>query len=167
MMKSSHGGLSGLRREWEMLNNRTVLSGLMFAGVGLFGIYLSRNYPVGTAVDMGTGYVPRLLCWILVGLGAIVLLQGYREYQATRDTGVGVFAAWRGLIFVTASLVVFALALETLGLIIAIGLLVGIGAIAGADLRPVETAIAAVVLAVMSWVIFVVGLGLPIPVWPW
>jgi Tripartite tricarboxylate transporter TctB family. len=167
MTKRGDGGLSVLRREWEMLNNRTVLSGLMFAGVGLFGLYLSRNYPVGTATDMGTGYVPRLLCWILVGLGAIVLLQGYREYQATRDTGVGVFAAWRGLIFVTAGLVVFALALETLGLIIAIGLLVGIGAIAGADLRPVETVIAGIALAVMSWAIFVVGLGLPIPVWPW
>lgn len=168
MTKDSHGSLRGFSREWEILNNRTVLSGLMFAGIGLFGLYVSRNYPVGTATDMGTGYVPRLLCWTLVGLGAIILLQGYREYQATGDTGVGVFAAWRGLIFVTVGLVAFALTLETLGLVVAIGLLVGIGAIAAAaELRPLETVIAGIVLAFLSWAIFVVGLDLPLPVWPW
>ena len=116
---------------------------------------------------MGTGYVPRLLCWILVALGVIVLLQGYREYQATREAGVGVFAAWRGLFFVTASMVVFALTLETLGLVVAIMLLVGVGAFGARDLRAVETTIAGAVFAAMSWAIFVVGLGLPIPVWPW
>jgi hypothetical protein len=167
MTKGSQGGLSSFRVEWGALNNKTVLSGLMFAGVGLFGLYVSRNYPVGTATDMGTGYVPRLLCWILVALGALIVLQGYREYQVTRETGVGVFAAWRGLIFVTGSLVAFALALETLGLVVSIGLLVGIGALAGADLRLIETVVAGVVLAAMSWAIFVVGLGLPLPVWPW
>jgi hypothetical protein len=71
------------------------------------------------------------------------------------------------LIFVTGSLVAFALALETLGLIVSIGLLVGIGALAGADLRLVETVVAGALLAVMSWAIFVIGLGLPLPVWPW
>jgi hypothetical protein len=167
MTKSSHGRLIQHRGGWDILANKTVLSGLMFAGVGLFGLYVSRNYPIGTTLDMGTGYVPRLLCWALVGLGAIILLQGYREYQATRESGVGIFTAWRGLFFVTASLVVFALTLETLGLVVAIMLLVGVGALGARDLRPVETAIAGVVLAAMSWAIFVVGLGLPIPVWPW
>jgi putative tricarboxylic transport membrane protein len=33
-------------------------------------------------------------------------------------------------------------------------------------LRPLETAIAAVALIVMSWAIFIVGLGLTLPVWP-
>ncbi len=167
MIKNDHGRLIRHRGGWDILINKTVLSGLMFAGVGLFGLYVSRNYPIGTTLDMGTGYVPRLLCWLLVALGAIVLLQGYREYQATREAGVGVFAAWRGLFFVTASMVVFALTLETLGLVVAIMLLVGVGAFGARDLRVVETAIAGVVLAAMSWAIFVVGLGLPIPVWPW
>jgi putative tricarboxylic transport membrane protein len=56
------------------LARRDVLSGLMFAGVALFGLWLSRDYPIGTALRMGTGYVPRLLCWILLGLGVIVLV---------------------------------------------------------------------------------------------
>lgn len=165
--KGGHGRLNEYRYELNMLNNRTILSGLMFVGVGLFGLYVSRNYPIGSALDMGTGYVPRLLCWMLVGMGAIVLLQGYREYQATRSTGAGIFAAWRGLLFVTVSLVVFALSLEHLGLIVAIALLVGIGALATPELRLVETVIAGVMLALMSWAIFVLALGLSIRVWPW
>ena len=56
-----------------------MLSGLLFIAIAAFGLWASRNYPVGTALRMGTGYVPRLLCWLLLGLGAIVLVQGLRQ----------------------------------------------------------------------------------------
>ncbi len=45
-------------------------------------------------------------------------------------------------------------------------LLVGIGAIAARDIRIWETLVAALVLVGLSWVIFILGLGLTIPVWP-
>jgi hypothetical protein len=38
--------------------------------------------------------------------------------------------------------------------------------VAARDLRPLETLAAAVVLIVLSWAIFILGLGLTIPVWP-
>ena len=55
-----------------------MLSGLLFIAIAAFGLWVSRNYPVGTALRMGTGYVPRLLCWLLLGLGVVVLVQGLR-----------------------------------------------------------------------------------------
>ena len=67
-----------------MLARRDVLAGLLFIGVAILGLWLSRDYPIGTALRMGTGYVPRLLCWILLGLGAVVLVQGLREAQDVR-----------------------------------------------------------------------------------
>ena len=139
----------------------------MFMGVAVLGLWLSRDYPIGTALRMGTGYVPRLLCWMLRGLGAVIFLQGMFEAHArgVRITGRG-GSAWRPLIFVTLSLLVFALTLERLGLVIAILLLIGIGSLASRDLRPVETIAAALVLIALSWGIFIVGLGLTIPVWP-
>ena len=70
------------------------------------------------------------------------------------------------MILVTLSLVTFALTLERFGLVISILLLIGIGSFASRDLRPVETIAAALVLTVLSWGIFIVGLGLTIPVWP-
>ncbi len=152
---------------WRMFAHKNVLAGLMFMGVAALGLWLSRNYPIGTALRMGTGYVPRLLCWILLGLGAVIFLQGMYDAAArgVRVAGRG-GSAWRPLIFVTLSLVTFALTLEWLGLVIAILLLIGIGAFASRDLRPIETFVAALVLIALSWGIFIVGLGLTIPVWP-
>ena len=62
----------------RMLARKDVLSGLLFIAVAAFGLWLSRDYPIGTALRMGTGYVPRLLCWMLLGLGVVVLAQGLR-----------------------------------------------------------------------------------------
>ena len=45
-------------------------------------------------------------------------------------------------------------------------LLIGVGAVAARELRPLETIASALVLIVLSWGIFILGLGLTIPVWP-
>jgi putative tricarboxylic transport membrane protein len=163
----------------QTLMHKHVLSGLMFVGIAIFGLWVSRDYPIGTALRMGTGYVPRLLCWCLLALGCLILFQGLRESRpraafsndpsrpdAHRDEQqVGAWG-WRALVCVTASLVIFGLALETLGLVISILLLTGVGALAAPGLRPLETVAAAAVLIALSWAIFILGLGLTIPVWP-
>ena len=151
---------------WRMLARKDVLSGLLFAGVALFGLWLSRDYPIGTGLRMGTGYVPRLLCWILLGLGVVVLVQGLRQAQDARSLSSDDISAWRPVVFGAASLVIFGLSIERLGLVISILLLIGVGAVATRALRPVETFVAALVLIALSWGIFILGLGLTIPVWP-
>jgi putative tricarboxylic transport membrane protein len=148
---------------WDILARADVLSGLLFIAIAAFGLWVSRNYPVGTALRMGTGYMPRLLCWILLGLGVIVLIQGLRQQAAPLRASP---QAWRAVLSVTLSLVAFGLSIERLGLVLAILLLTGIGALATRSLRLVETAIAALALIALSWAIFIYGLGLTIPVWP-
>ena len=150
----------------RLLARKDVLAGLLFMGVAVLGLWLSRDYPIGTAFRMGTGYVPRLLCWILLGLGAIVLIQGLRDAAARRAFRFGRRRRWRPVLFVTASLAIFGLAIERLGLVVSILLLVGFAAVAARGLRLIETLAAALVLIVLSWAIFILGLGLTIPVWP-
>jgi hypothetical protein len=148
----------------RVLMRRNVLAGLMFIGVAALGLYVSRDYPVGTALRMGTGYVPRLLCWILMGLGLAIALQGLRERDEPPEPG-----AWARLIpvvVVTASLGAFALAIDQLGLALAIALLVGIGALVAPGIKLWEAVAAAIALTVLSWAIFILGLGLAIPLWP-
>jgi hypothetical protein len=70
------------------------------------------------------------------------------------------------VVVVTVSLVAFALTVERLGLVLSILLLVGIGALAARGIKLWETLAAALGLIVLSWAIFIVGLGLTIPVWP-
>src|SRR5438094_6401593 len=119
------------RQEWTgVLLRKNVLAGLMFMAVAVLGLWLSRNYPIGTALRMGTGYVPRLLCWLLMGLGAIVLVQGLREARSEGPSDGGALTRLWPIVVVTTSLVVFGLSLERLGLAVAILLLIAIGSLA-------------------------------------
>jgi putative tricarboxylic transport membrane protein len=153
------------RQPWmRLLRRKDVLAGLMFIAVAALGLWLSRNYPIGTALRMGTGYVPRLLCWILLALGAIIFVQGLTVADEVERTDNPQW--WRPLIFVPLSLIVFALTIERLGVVIATLLLVVIGAIAGQSMRVVEVGLTAIVLIVLTVAAFVWALGLPIAVWP-
>jgi hypothetical protein len=155
----------------RLIARKNVMAGLMFIAIAALGLWLSRDYPVGTALRMSTGYVPRLLCWLLMGLGAIVLLQGLRAKDITQQT-IGerpAADAWRVLrpiVLVTASLVAFGLCLERLGLALSILLLVVIASFATRDLKVWETLVAAAGLIALTWIIFILGLGLPLPLLP-
>jgi hypothetical protein len=155
----------------RLLRRKNVLAGLMFIAVAAIGLWASRDYPVGTALRMSTGYVPRLLCWLLMGLGAVVLVQGLMERPAPEpkhepSAQDGVIAQLRPVVLVTIGLIAFALTLEPLGLVISILVLVVIASFATRELKLWETLAAAVGLSVLTWVIFILGLGLPIQMWP-
>ena len=91
---------------WRLLVRKDVLAGLLFIAIGVFGLWASRDYPIGTALRMSMGYVPRLLCWVLLGLGSLVLVQGLRA--AGEGAAFAEARYWRAIVFVPASLVVFA-----------------------------------------------------------
>ena len=146
----------------RFLCRKDVLAGLLFIAVAVIGLWASRNYPIGTGTRMGTGYVPRLLCWILLGLGALVLVQGLRS-EAVIERGRPI---WRAIVLAPLSLVAFALLIADFGVVIATVALVVVGALASRESRPLEVVAAAVLLVVMTLAIFVWGVGLPIPVWP-
>jgi putative tricarboxylic transport membrane protein len=148
---------------WDVLARTDVLAGVFLMAVAMLGLWASHDYPVGTALRMGTGYVPRLLCWILLALGALVLAQGLRTPSPPLRSRP---AAWRAILSVTAALVTFGLGIERLGLVVCIVLLVAIAALANRALRVFEVAAVAFALIVLSWAIFIFGLGLTIPVWP-
>ena len=63
---------------WRVLTRRDAIAGLMFIAVAVFGLWASWNYRIGTALNMSTGYVPRLLCWLLLALGVVILVLGLR-----------------------------------------------------------------------------------------
>jgi hypothetical protein len=153
-----------------MLQRKNVLAGLMFMAIAAIGLWASRDYPLGTALRMGTGYVPRLLCWLLMALGAIVLVQGLLTTPAEDADEPAperhMLATLGPVLAVTLSLIAFALALESLGLVLSIVLLTVIASFATRELKAWETLAAAASLSLLTWAIFILGLGLPIPLWP-
>jgi putative tricarboxylic transport membrane protein len=142
-------------------NQQDFAAGLLFVAIAAFALWIARDYPAGTAVRMSSGYVPRLLCLLLLAIGAFVSL------RALAIDGPAITRVRpRPLVLVTAAIVVFAYTIQTLGVVIATVLLVLIGGYASPRVRLIEMVAAAVVLALMTIAIFIRGIGLPIPVWP-
>lgn len=136
-------------------------AGLLFLAIAFFALWLARDYPAGTAVRMSSGYVPRLLCFLLLLLGSFVTLRSL-AVEGPAVTRVRL----RPLVLITAAIVVFAVSIQTLGLALATVLITLIGGYASPRVRLLEMLIAAALLAVLAIAIFVWGIGLPIPIWP-
>lgn len=149
----------------RIIRDKDVLSGLVFVAVALLALWLGRNFRIGTAVRMGTGYVPMLVAWSLFGLGVLTMLKGLLmpedEEGASWPDG-----ALRPLIAITAAVCAFGFGIERLGLVLTIFLVVGIGSFALKGQSLLGVLIAAAVLAGASVLIFSYGLSLTMPIWP-
>ena len=140
---------------------RDFWAGLMFIAFGVGFAWVAQNYQMGTSVRMGPAYFPTVLGWLLAVLGLAIFLQSFIS------TGPPVAKFYfRPLVLIVLATVLFGILLKPLGLVLAVAVLVGVGAFGGFEFRTKEVAILYVVLAIFSVWVFVKGLGLPIPVWP-
>ena len=138
--------------------NKDFLSGLMFVGIGALGIFMAKDYPVGSALRMGPGYFPIVLSGILILMGIYCFVQGLLHPQRIE-------ASWslRALIILPIATIVFGLLMEHAGFIPALIVLVFISASAGNEFKLWEVVVMALGLTVGSWALFIWGLGLPYP----
>ena len=141
--------------------NQDVAAGLLFIGFGLAAYYVGQDYRPGTSLRMGPGYFPRILSWLLMGLGAIIAVRGLIARSEP-------LARWylRPLILILAGLLAFRFLIDSAGLVLAAIAAVGIGALGGNEFRASEVAILVVGLAVGATLLFSYALGLPMKVWP-
>lgn len=140
---------------------RDFWAGLMFVVFGTAFVVVARNYQMGTAVRMGPAYFPTMLGGILIALGAIILLISFFT------SGSPVPRIYlKPNFYVLGAVVLFAMLLKPLGLVLATAVLIAVSAYGGFEFRIKEVVILAVVLAAFATLVFVKGLGLPLPVWP-
>jgi hypothetical protein len=136
--------------------------GLFLVALASFGFYATRALNVGTAAEMGPGYVPRALAWIILLSGIGYVAKGL----FSRFVPVGE-VPWRPLVAILAAVAVFALCLQSVGLIAAV---VASIVVAGAAQRPMQLHVLVpfgAIVAGFSALLFVGGLGLPFKLWPW
>jgi hypothetical protein len=141
--------------------SQDVLAGLVFLAVGVFGLVAGRDLEIGTADEMGTGYVPRLMAIVLIVLGAVIAAVGMMK----RDAPLGRIG-WRPVIMVTLATLAFGLTLERLGAVVAVTAAVTIASFAGERMSRRSLASTCAVLALAVVVIFIWGLGLPVRALP-
>lgn len=139
-------------------------SGLMFVVVGIGFAWGATNYSFGASARPGPGYFPFGLGILMAILGAIVLFQALTIETETGDP-IGKWA-WKPLVIVVGSVAAFGWLLPHMGMFVALPLLVLISASASDEFRLREALINAIVLTIFSWLIFIKGLSLVIPLWP-
>jgi len=136
-------------------------AGLIFVAIGAGFVLLAQQYRLGDMHRMGPGMFPTLVGALLAVLGAII---AGRAFVLDGEVVPRFYA--RPLAISLIAIVLFGVALQWLGLVAAIAVLVLVGAYAARDVRPVETLALAAVMIVFSVAVFVRLLGLPLPLWP-
>ena len=147
-------------------------SGLMFIVVGGAFAWGATTYEVGTGARMGPGYFPLILGILLALIGAGVTFKALTRSVPDGDK-IGRWA-WRPLFYVIMANLVFGALLAGIpqihfpafGMIVAIYALTFVASMAEAGWKFKTTFTLATVLAVGSYLAFVVGLKLQFPVWP-
>jgi Tripartite tricarboxylate transporter TctB family len=142
-------------------NPKDFYAGLLFMSFGLAALVISRSYPLGAVARMGPGYFPRVLGILLLGLGALLSLSGFRSTVEVLSGW-----RWRPLVIVLLSVGLFCLTAQWLGLVVASMTLVFISSVASEEFRWKEALISGAIQAVSVVAVFVYGLGMPFPVWP-
>jgi hypothetical protein len=137
-------------------------SGVLFVAVGLFTVlYSGASYTLGSAARMGPGYFPRMLGLLLVLLGGILAVRSFRLAGPQVPHW-----HWKPTVIVLGSVIVFGLVVEKLGLALStVGLIVAASA-ASHEFRPRESVVVGLFLAALAVGVFVVGLKLQLPIWP-
>jgi hypothetical protein len=140
---------------------RDFCAGLIFLCVGALAAYIAHGYPMGSVVRMGPGYFPYLLGLLLALLGMTICLRSL----VIRGDGIE-SANLRALLLVLGAIGAFAVSIESVGIVIAIVLLVGIAAAASRESRLREVAALIVFMVALTVVVFTYGLGLPFKLFP-
>jgi Tripartite tricarboxylate transporter TctB family len=153
-------------------SQKDFFAGLMFTGVGLAFALGATQYTLGSTEQMGAGYFPFVLGWVLAVLGALIVLTALLRPTQDGDR-IGAFA-WKPLCHVLGANLAFGallmgyapLAIPPMGMVVAIFALVFIASAARVGFCWKETLALAAVLSAGSYVVFVWALHVPMAVWP-
>ena len=140
---------------------KDIAFGLFLIALALVAFGATGSLAVGTAADMGPGFVPQALAWGILAFGATFLITSF-----IRSPEPVAMPAWRPLAMILASIALFAVLFSTLGLIAACMGAVLVAGAATAPVRWAQLALCGAVIAAFSALLFVRGLGLPFKLWP-
>lgn len=137
---------------------RDILGGLLVIAVGGTFAWAATGYSFGSGRVIGAAYLPFSAGVIAMLIGAGVLI------PALFRKGNPIEFNPRPVIWVLASVLVFGLLIQRVGLIIALIAVVAISALGSRESKIWQVVPLSIFMAIACWLIFVRGLGLPMPV---
>ena len=140
-------------------NVKDFWTGVVYIAFGSLAIILSRDYDMGTALKMGPAYFPTILSSLLILIGVISLIRSFIK----PGSPFGAFAL-RGLILVIAAIILFGFIVRGAGMVIALPVLVIISSYASIQFRWKYSLALSAGLTIFCILVFLKGLGVPLPV---
>ena len=145
-------------------STKDLVSGGLFVVAGAYFALEALNYEVGTAFRMGPGFMPLLLGSVLVLLGLGVAASGWKKPDAETPLS----PSWRAIVLIVGVIIFFATTIRGLGFVPVVFISSFVAALASRLNSPVFAVLLAITLTVMCTLIFVIGLGMSVPlVGPW
>lgn len=153
-------------------SQRDFYSGVLFSAFGVAFAWGATTYNVGSGARMGPGYFPLIVGVLIAIMGSLI---AFKSLVIETEDGEPIGSiAWRPLGFVIGANLIFGVllggvvswGLPAMGLIAAIYALVLIAGLAGEQYSFKASLILATILAVGSYLAFVVALKLQFQVWP-
>jgi hypothetical protein len=135
--------------------------GVVLIAIALFALWASSDLQGIRGFSFGAGTAPRMFGVLLVALGAGVALLGL-----VSDGPPLAAYAWRGPLFVSLSIVSFAVTIRPLGLVVSAFASFIIAALGTPETRWKETIIVGICLTVGCSLLFPYALGLPLQLFP-
>lgn len=148
--------MSAIRRDV-----RDIIAGGTVIAVAFAFFYRSFAFGIGTPSDMGAGFFPMVLSGVALIIGLAILLDGL--VRKTRGHAEHEEFALRPLLAVLGGIAAFALLLTPFGLGPAVAAAAAVAGLGDPENRLINLAVLAVFLAIGCWLIFSVGLKLPLP----
>lgn len=133
-------------------------SGIAFLAVAVFFAVPAFGYGMGTLTRFGAGVFP-LVVSVLLGLVGLALIA--RSFAAGGD--VVLPFDLRAVAFIVAGMLFGAVSLGRFGLVVAVPGAVILASFASREKHLLGVIVSAVVLTLFAWLIFVVGLGVRLP----
>jgi hypothetical protein len=156
----------------KIKSQKDFYSGLMFMVVGISFAWGATTYTIGEGARMGPGYFPLMLGLLLTALGGFILFEAL-VVETVDGEPVGKWA-WKPLGFIIAANLLFGVLLgglpsigwPAMGMILAIYGLTIVSALAGEEFNLKEVLILGTILAIGSYLAFILLLKLQFQVWP-
>ena len=144
----------------RVTNEKEFWAGVVFVTIGAAALSQLPKYKIGQATNMGPGYFPMLLGFVLVFLGAIAAFRGLTMTSADK------IRRWplTPLFFVTVGALAFSFLLERFGLAAATLALVTSSCYERVWRRPLEVIMIYVIMLILTTGIFIYGIKLPVSI---
>lgn len=139
-------------------------SGVLFLFIGGTFLALSFEFPFLQRRGIGAGMFPAIVAGCLVLIGAVIVVRGL---VLKGDEEASHPFAWKALIAIVAGVLLFGVLIRTAGLLIAVPALMMLVSPASSKFKVIPALILAAAMTFFCWLVFIKGLGLPIPVLPW